>query len=46
MALTMLPFSMEELTWAFTDMTENGGKIALMWDKNLATVPFTVVRGS
>lgn len=45
MALTSLPFSMEELTWAFTDMTENGGKIALMWDKDLATVPFKVVEG-
>jgi len=40
-----LPFSMEELTWAFTDMSENGGTIALMWDKDLATVPFRLVTG-
>ena len=46
MVLTKLPFSMEELTWAFTDMTENGGKIALMWDKDLAMVPFRVAQGS
>lgn len=39
MMLTTLPFSMEELTWAFTDMAESGGKIALMWDKDLAAVP-------
>lgn len=42
MTLTTLPFSMEELTWAFTDMTESGGKIALMWDKDLAMVLFQV----
>ena len=42
MKLVKLPFSMEELAWAFTDMTEAGGKIALMWDNDLATVPFTI----
>jgi hypothetical protein len=46
MTLTTLPFSMEELTWAFTDMTDSGGKIALMWDKDLAAVPFKVEQGS
>ena len=34
------------MTWAFTDMTESGGKIALMWDTDLATVPFNVEQGS
>jgi len=37
---------MEELTWAFTDMTDSGGRIALMWDKDLATVAFQVEQGS
>ena len=46
MTLTTLPFSMEELTWAFIDMTESGGKIALMWDKDLATASFQVKQGS
>jgi hypothetical protein len=46
MTLTTLPFSMEELTWAFIDMTKSGGKIALMWDKDLATASFQVKQGS
>lgn len=44
MTLTTLPFSMEELTWAFTDMTDSGGNVALMWDKDMATVPFGIAR--
>ena len=44
MTLTRLSFSMEELTWAFIDMTESSGKLAIMWDTDLATVPFTVAR--
>lgn len=40
-----LPFSMEELTWAFTDMRDSGGTMALMWDTDLATVPFKVGQG-
>jgi len=27
-------------------MTENGGRMALIWDKDLATVPFKVEQGS
>ena len=46
MTLTKLPFSMEELTWAFTDMTESGGKIAILWDNELATAPFQIEKGS
>jgi hypothetical protein len=42
MAVTTLPFAVEQLTWAFTDMTEAGGKITIMWDKNVASVPFSV----
>jgi len=34
--------SFEQLTWEFTDMSDAGGKITLMWDKDLASVPFTV----
>jgi hypothetical protein len=30
------------LTWDFVDMTNAGGKIAIMWDKTMATVPFTI----
>ena len=42
MKLTTLPFSMDQLTWSFIDMSDDGGKIALMWDRQMATVPFTV----
>jgi len=42
MTTVTLPFSVEQLTWAFTDMSEAGGKIALMWEKTTASVPFSV----
>jgi hypothetical protein len=42
MTLATLPFSVEQLTWAFTDMSEAGGKLTLMWDKQVASVPFRV----
>jgi hypothetical protein len=44
MTLSTLPFAMEQLTWAFVDMTETGGKMALMWDRQMASVPFAVVK--
>ena len=42
MTLATLAFSVEELTWAFLDVSETGGKIAIMWDKTMASVPFKV----
>jgi|TARA_B110000263_G_C15125298_1_gene426303 hypothetical protein len=42
MALTTLPYSVDQLTWAFLDMSDEGGKIAIMWDRMLAVVPFDV----
>jgi hypothetical protein len=42
MTLSTLPFSMDQLTWSFIDMSDAGGKIAIMWDRQMATVPFTV----
>jgi hypothetical protein len=40
MKLDSLPFSMEQFTIAFIDVTADGGKLALMWDKTLASAPF------
>lgn len=40
MALANLPYSVEELTWSFADMSDAGGKMAIMWDKQMASVPF------
>jgi len=42
MTLTKNPMSIEQLTWGFTDMTDTGGKMVMMWDKDIASVPFTV----
>ena len=43
MTVTTLPYSVDELTWSFLDMSDAGGKIAIMWDTMMAVVPFTVV---
>jgi hypothetical protein len=29
-----------QLTWSFTDMSDAGGKMTIMWDKKAASVPF------
>jgi hypothetical protein len=42
MTVTTLPFSVDQLTWQFTDMTDTGGKLAIVWDKLMASVPFKV----
>src|SRR5262249_48309845 len=44
MALGTLPVAVDQLTWAFTDMSDAGGKLTIMWDKTIASVPFTVGR--
>jgi hypothetical protein len=42
MTITTLPFSVEQMSWEFTDMSDAGGKLVMMWDKTAATVPFKV----
>jgi hypothetical protein len=42
MTLGTLPFSVEQLTWDFTDMSDAGGKLTIMWDKAVASVPFKI----
>jgi DUF2911 family protein len=42
MTLATLPFAVDQLTWDFVDMTNAGGKMAIMWDKIVASVPFKV----
>ncbi len=42
MKLDTLPFSMDQFTIAFIDMTSVDGKLAMMWDKTMASVPFKV----
>jgi hypothetical protein len=42
MTLATLPMSVDQLTWNFSDMTDAGGKLTIMWDKVMASVPFTI----
>jgi hypothetical protein len=42
MRVETIPFSMEQLTWGFTDVTPAGGTMRVWWEKNMASVPFKV----
>jgi hypothetical protein len=42
MTVTMVPYSTEQLTWEFLDMSNDGGTIAFRWDRVMATVRFAV----
>ena len=43
MNLDKLPYDVDQLTWTFVDMTNNSGRIALMWGTTMASTPFTAV---
>jgi len=43
MKLDKLPFDVDQLTWTFLDMKNDGGRLALMWGTTLASTPFTAV---
>lgn len=40
MKLDTLAFDVDQLTWTFVDMTADGGKLALIWGKTMASTPF------
>jgi len=40
MKVDTLPFSVEQLTWSFLDVTTDGGRLAIMWAKTTASAPF------
>jgi hypothetical protein len=42
MTLGALSFSVDQFTIAFVDMAEDGGTLAMMWDKTVAVIPFKV----
>lgn len=44
MQLETLPHSFDQLAWEFVDMSDTGGRLALIWDRTLASVPFSVTR--
>jgi hypothetical protein len=37
-----LKYSFDQLSWEFLDVTDAGGKLAVIWDKQLAWVPFSL----
>ena len=41
MKVESIPFSVEQLTWAFLDMTPDSGRITIAWAKTMASVSFT-----
>lgn len=43
MKIETLPFSVEQLTWAFTDVTPAGGTMRVAWARTMASVPFRIV---
>lgn len=42
MTMGKLPVSVDQLTWNFVDVKNDTGKLAIMWDTVIASVPFTV----
>lgn len=40
MKLETLPFAVEQLTWSFLDMTNTGGRVAIMWGRSMASALF------
>jgi hypothetical protein len=42
MKVETIPMSIDELAWNFVDVTADGGKLAVMWDKTVASVPFKI----
>ncbi len=44
MTLSKNTMSVEQLTWNFANMTAAGGNLVVMWDKEIASVPFTVAK--
>ena len=40
-----LPYSFDQLSWQFLDVTDKGGQLALLWDRQIARVPFEIRSG-
>src|SRR5688572_22360895 len=46
MKVETISFSVDQLTWGFTDVGEQSGTIRLWWEKMMASVPFKVAATS
>jgi hypothetical protein len=40
MKVETMPFDVDQLTWSFVDMTNDGGRMAIMWGKTMASAGF------
>lgn len=43
MKVESLPYSVDQLTWWFTDVTPSGGTLRIAWEKTMASAPFRIV---
>lgn len=39
-----LPYAFDQLAWEFLDVTDKGGRLAIFWDRQMASVPFEIRR--
>jgi hypothetical protein len=44
MTVEKLPYAFDQLSWQFVDITDQGGRLAVVWDRQLASVPFRIQR--
>ena len=44
MKLSKNAMSIDQLTWGFANVTAAGGDLVIMWDTQVASVPFTVAK--
>lgn len=44
MTVETLPYAFDQLSWQFVDITDQGGRLAVLWDKRMASVPFRLQR--
>ena len=44
MKVESLPYAFDQLSWEFVDVTDSGGRLAMIWDKKLASVAFTFAK--
>ena len=40
MKMDRMPFAVDQLTWTFVDMTNDGGRLAIMWGNTMASAAF------
>jgi hypothetical protein len=43
MSVERLPYSVDQLTWWFTDVTASGGTFRIAWERMTASAPFRIV---